>query len=118
MSLFRYPIGVGNLEGTRFEPLQALVDTGATFTMVPRSVLRGLGVPVTETSRFRLAEGRTIEREIGETQVQLDGRTVRTVVVFGDEGTEARLGVYTLERALLAVDPVGQRLVPTDALLM
>lgn len=118
MSLLRHPIAIGNPEGTRFEPLQALVDTGGTFTMVPASVLRALGVPATETTRFRLADGRAIEREIGETQVQIEGRTVRTVVVFGDEGVEPLLGAYTLERALLAVDPTGQRLVPTDALLM
>ena len=48
----------------------------------------------------------------------MDGRVTSTVVVFGEDESPALLGVYTLERALLAVDPVGQRLVPTDALLM
>ena len=43
---------------------------------------------------------------------------MHTIVVFGDEGAPALLGVYTLEAALLAVDPVGQTLVPTEALMM
>jgi predicted aspartyl protease len=61
---------------------------------------------------------RVIEQDIGETQVRLEGRTLNTVVVFGDEGALPLIGVYTLERALLAFDPVGQCLLPTEALLM
>ena len=59
-----------------------------------------------------------LRREVGETQVRLEGKTVTTLVEFGDEGAPALPGVYTLEAALLAVDPVGQRFVPTEALLM
>ena len=118
MSIFRYPLQVGDPEGGQFEVVEALVDTGATFTVVPARVLQRLGIARKETARFRLADGSAIERDIGETQVRVDGRTIATVVVFGEDEAPALLGVYTLERALLAVDPVGQRLIPTDALLM
>ncbi len=117
MGEFRYPLEVGDLQGQRFETVEALVDTGATFTVIPASVLERLGVPRQERLRFRLADDQVVELDAGETRVRLAGRTVYTVVVFGQEG-RALLGVVTLETALLAVDPVRQRLVPTEALLM
>ena len=117
MSIFRYPLEVGGPETIEFDRVDAVLDNDATFTVVPSSILHRLGVESTETVRFRLADGNTIERSIGETQVRVEGKEFSTIVVFGDDET-ALLGVYTLERALLAVDPVGQRFVPTDALMM
>ena len=118
MSIFHYPLEIIGPDAGEFRQVMALVDTGATFTQVPATMLRQLGVQPTETVRFRLANGSTIQRPIGETRVRLEGQTVNTVVVFGDDNADALLGVYTLERALLAVDPAGQRLIPTDALLV
>ncbi len=118
MSIFHYPLEITGPDASEFQEVVALVDTGATFTQIPAPLLRQLGVQPTETVRFRLANGSTIQRAIGETQVRIEGQIVNTVVVFGDEGADALLGVYTLERALLAVDPAGQRLIPTDALLV
>jgi|TARA_B100000315_G_scaffold246714_1_gene274366 predicted aspartyl protease len=109
---------VGDPSGSRFETVEALVDTGVAFTVVPASMLERLGVARQDTVRLRLADDQVIERDLGETRVRLDGKTLNTVVVFGDEDALPLLRVYTLERALLAVDPVGQRLVPTEALLM
>jgi clan AA aspartic protease len=118
MSIFRYPLEVGSPDAGAFQTVEALVDTGSTFTVAPSPLLQRLGVVPTETVRFRIADGSTIERAIGEAQVRIEGKTFSTIVVFGDDDGTALLGVYTLERALLAVDPVGQRLVPTDALMM
>ena len=118
MSIFHYPLEITGPDSSEFQQVMALVDTGATFTQMPATLLRHLGVQPTETVRFRLGDGSTIQRSIGETQVRIEGQTVNTVVVFGDDNADALLGVYTLERALLAVDPAGQRLIPTDALLV
>ena len=118
MSIFHYPLEITGPNASEFQEVMALVDTGATFTQVPAPLLRHLGVQPTQTVRFRLANGSTIQRAIGETQVRIEGQIVNTVVVFGDDNADALLGVYTLERALLAVDPAGQRLIPTDALLV
>ena len=94
------------------------MDTGATFTVIPSAILNRLGVEQSQRARFRLADGAVIQRAIGETQVRIEGQTFSTTVVFGEDDGTALLGVYTLERALLAVDPVGQRLIPTDVLMM
>ena len=113
-----YPIEVGDPQGQHFERVEALVDTGATFTVLPGSLLRELGIPAQRRIRFRLADGSVLEREAGETLVRLDGQVITTTVVFGEADAPSLLGVVTLETALLAVDPVRQRLIPTEALLM
>ena len=32
MGVFRVPVEIGDLDGTRFERIEALVDTGASYT--------------------------------------------------------------------------------------
>ena len=44
MGTFRYPIALGNPTGTEFEVLNAVVDTGAMYSIVPSSLLERLGV--------------------------------------------------------------------------
>lgn len=117
MSTFKHSIEVGDPQGNKYESLEALVDTGATFTVVPATLLHRLGVKPIETLPFELADDRVIEREVGETQVRIAGKTVSTTVVFGDDPTEALIGAHTLERAFVAVDPARHRLVPTRGLL-
>ncbi|MBI2918007.1 MAG: retroviral-like aspartic protease family protein, partial [Chloroflexi bacterium] len=90
----------------------AVVDTGSSDTWVPASILRRLGIRPVETGQFVTADGRIVEREMGEAVVRLDGRTRVRVVVFGDEGTEALIGAETLEGFHLGVDPVGRTLIP------
>jgi predicted aspartyl protease len=90
-----------------------MVDTGATFTTVPRDVLRRLGVSPQRIVQVRIANGRIIDDEVCDTMIRLEGRTFLTPISFGREGEPNLLGVVALETALLAVDPVEQRLVPT-----
>ena len=119
MGTFVVEIEVGDLGGSRFETVEALVDTGATYTMLPASLLRRLGVTPIDRQGFILANGQRIQRDIGETAIRIDGRRVRTtLVVFSDEGSQSLLGAFTLEAFSLAADPVNQRLIPVDALAM
>ena len=48
---------------------------------------------------------------MAETRARLNGATVTTIVIFGEDGAAPLLGAYTLEGLGLAVDPSGQRLV-------
>lgn len=118
MGTFRQRIGVASASGEAFEELEALVDTGATYTWVPRPVLERLGVAPEESFAFVLADGRTAEYPIAQVRVSLDGRTRVTVCVFGDEGTEPLLGAVTLEQFGLAVDPLNRRLIPVRGYLL
>ena len=118
MGTFNHPLEIGSLDGQNYLTVDALVDTGSTYTVAPASLLRGLGITPQERIEFELANGGVIERSIGEARVRVDGRSAITLVVFGDEGDSALLGAYTLEGVRLAVDPVRKRLIPTRALLM
>lgn len=68
--------------------------------------------------RRRCADGRHVEHDIGHGWIRVDGRTVITLVVFGEAPAEPLLGAYALEGVRLAPDPVGRRLVPVPGLLM
>lgn len=97
--------------------MEALVDTGASYTWVPASVLTGLGIRPSFRFPFLLADGRHIERDMAETRVRLDGKERTTLVVFGDDETQPLLGAYTLEGFGVAPDPLNRRLIPVPGLL-
>lgn len=118
MGTFKAMVDVGDPQGNRFRPLEATVFTGATYPMVPADVLTDLHVPVLERRSLELADGRIAEYDIGETTIRIDGRTVTSLVVFGDAQAAPVLGAYALEGLGLAVDPVGRRLVPARGLLL
>jgi predicted aspartyl protease len=115
MGTFRVRIEVGASGHERFEPVEVLVDTGATYTVLPRSLLHELGVVPHTRAPFVIADGSEIELEIGRAWIRIDGQQEYSLVVFGDT---ALLGAFTLEALRLAPDPVGRRLIPVPALLM
>jgi clan AA aspartic protease len=117
MDACRVHIEIGDTGATRFEGVDALVDTGATYTWVPSDVLHRLGLEPDEEWDFVLADGRTVLYGIAWATVRLDGHTQPTPVIFGDPGTEPLLGVVTLEEFRLGVDAVNQRLIHTPGLL-
>lgn len=112
MGTFRQPIEVGPLDGSRYVAVEALVDTGSTYTSLPSSMLRLLGVAPLECRSFELADSHVVEADVGAVQVRVDGRSVPTLCVFAEEGTEPIMGAHALEGLMLAVDPVGLRLIP------
>ena len=116
MGAFSHPIEVMAADGGRSVTVDALVDTGSTYTGLPASLLHELGIIPTDRIRTELADGRIVADEVGEARVRVAGIEVTTIVVFAGEGAPALLGAYTLAGALLAVDPVGRRLRPTHAL--
>jgi clan AA aspartic protease len=110
---FRVSIHVGRRGegGERSVSLDALVDTGSTYTWVPRDVLERLGVTPEEEWPFELADGREVRYPVAWISIRLGTRVQPTIVVFGERGSEPILGVVTLEEFRLAVDPVNHRLI-------
>ena len=117
MGHFRVPVQVGSRTGEHLESLEALVDTGATLTLIPREVLERLGVVPEEEWPFELADGREVRYPVAWVQIRIGARTQPTIAVFGERGSEPTLGVVTLESFLLAVDPVHHRLISVPGLL-
>jgi len=109
---FHVTFQIGDPQGQRWQNVSALVDTGASYTWIPRDVLRGLGLEPEDHREFQIANGDVIQRDIAETLLRYDGREVTTIVVFGDEGSTPLLGAYSLEGLSMAPDPMNQILFP------
>ena len=114
MGLFNWPLQISNLNGDRSSEIEAMVDAGAIFTMLPGSLLREIGISPTRKDIFELADGSRAEMEIGEMRVRSNGYSAVTPVIFGSEDGTPLIGAVTLEELLLVVDPVGQRLIPRN----
>ena len=108
-------IEVGDPQGRNFQQVEVEVDTGSTFTALPRQILQALGVPVRRTVPSRLADGGQKPVQVGYASIRLEGAELITPVIFAEEGEPSLLGVITLEDALLAVDPVNNELLPVEA---
>ena len=109
-------IGVGDREGRQFEEIEVTVDTGSTYTAVPREMLERLGVRVERSMPSETADGRIVPVDVAHTTVRLEGLEFPTPVIFAEPGEPSLLGVVTLEEAALVVDPVAGRLAPTHLL--
>jgi clan AA aspartic protease len=118
MGTFTVSVEVGDMRGRRFVRVEALVDTGASHSVLPRPVLEGLGVAPVHRVPFRLADERRVEYDVGPALVRLSGLEMPAMGVFGGPDATPLLGATTLELFNLGVDPVGQRLVPVEGLLM
>ncbi len=110
--MFEVRVEIGDPERRRYQQVDAVVDTGSTYTTLPASTLRDLGVTPHARQRFVVADGRSMETDIGQTWIRIDGREQMTVVVFAEEETQPLLGAVTLEEFGLGVDPVAKRLIP------
>ena len=117
MGTFSVAVQVGNLEGPVFIDLEALVDTGATYTVLPEDLLGQLAIKPVGQRSFELADDRVQQYSIGYARLRLNGTETITQVVFGANRSSSLLGAVTLEQLGLAVDPVHQRLIQVNALL-
>ena len=109
-------IGISDPQGLRFEELEVTVDTGSTYTAVPRAMLQRLGVPVERSLPSETADGRIVPVDVAHTTIRLEGLEFPTPVIFAEDNEPSLLGVVSLEQAALAVDPLAGRLVPTNLL--
>ena len=118
MGTFYHEMQVFSANGDRFEAVDALVDTGASYSQVPGSVLQRLGISPTDTVEAELVDGRVVEDSASEIRVRVDGLETFTWVTFGPEGVAPLMGAHALEGVRLAVDPLRRLLVPTRILRM
>ena len=118
MGLFHQQIEVANLDQETSILIDAVVDTGTFYTMLPRDVLRALRVEPLDSRLFELADGSLVEMQFGHIWVTIGDQRIITIVTFGENEGPSLLGAYTLEGLALEVDPVGERLVPRRLLLV
>jgi predicted aspartyl protease len=94
----------------------ALVDTGATYAVLPRSILRDeLGVEPVDEMEFTLADGRLVSLPVGDVYLTVENRTAPSRVVFGEDG-QCLLGATTLQVLGLIPDTTNHQLIPAPML--
>jgi clan AA aspartic protease len=96
--------------------VKALVDTGATDTVIPRKVAEELQLPVTGKSVVLTARG-SVELDECIGVVEIMGRRRTISMLISDEISITLIGVTALELLRLEVDPVTGRLREGVALL-
>ena len=94
------------------------VDSGATFTVVPKALVEQIGLSEEAVRQLRTADGRQLERRQGLAYIDIEGHAATVPVILGDEGDSPVLGVTTLEILGLAFDPVKGELKPSEYLYL
>ncbi len=94
-----------------------LVDSGATYTLLPKDVWQQLGLAGHRTVEFSLADGTLLHREVSECLIRLLEGRQHTPVILGEEGDEPLLGAVTLEELGLVLNPFSRTLHPMRMLL-
>ncbi len=117
MGIFSRPITLISPLGVR-ETVEAMVDTGALFTVIPTPIMERLGVVPFDTIPVQFANGEMAEWPLAELDAELEGRHRPTLCLLGSPDAPPLIGAHTLEAFLLTVDPVEQELGPQGAYLL
>ncbi len=104
----------GRLSGPtgRSEDVELVVDTGATFLVVPRALADRLGLVPRRTRPITVGRQRNMW-PAAEVRLSINGDEVTTPCFVAPEGP-ALLGAVAFESLLLGVDPVAKRLIPVE----
>ena len=97
--------------------LSLLVDSGAVYAVVPKTVLSALGVKPHSTKTFTLADRSAIKRKVGDVVFKLNGHQGASPVIFGERGDSTLLGTVSLEALGLLLDPIRRELRPLPTVL-
>lgn len=116
-------MGLVSVEGTVMGPggqkatLEFLVDSGASYTLLPDAIWRSLGLAPKRSIRCTLADGTVVERRVSECHITLPQGDGHTPVILGEPGDQALLGVITLENLGLVLNPFNRTLQPMRMML-
>ncbi|MBI5187502.1 MAG: aspartyl protease family protein [Nitrospirae bacterium] len=116
-------MGITYIQGEVEGPLgrqnvEFLIDSGATYSLLPLNVWKAIGLKPKRTLDFRLADGTAIKRDVSECYIILPQGEGHTPVILGEEYDEALLGVVTLEILGLVFNPFNRTLQPMKLLLV
>jgi clan AA aspartic protease len=109
----------GTVKGSKGQQVTTrfLVDSGATYTLLPYDDWKKIELSPKRTLTFTLADGTTLERQVSECHISLPEGEGHTPVILGEPGDEALLGAVTLEILGLVLNPFTRTLQPMHMLL-
>lgn len=96
---------------------KALVDTGATWTVIPREIAERPGLEIIGRKRVPTADAE-VQLDHSFAYVEYEGRESVGDVVISDTYPGVLIGVLTLEGMALAVDPKSGKLIDSELLLL
>jgi predicted aspartyl protease len=85
MEILSVPFTLYSPDSTNFRTLNGVVDTGASFTIIPEAILDKLGIERGERFVFSLADGSLQELCVGYAEMELQGYSNTVTVVFGSD---------------------------------
>ncbi len=95
------------------EKIKFLVDSGSTYSMLPKSVWEKLGLKSERETELILADGTVITRGISECYIVLPEGKGHTPVILGEsDEDEPLLGAITLEEMGFILDPLKREIRP------
>ncbi len=94
-----------------------LVDSGATYTLLPQATWKKIGLTPKRSVECTLADGTVIERKVSECHIALPQGEGHTPVILGQDEDEALVGVITLENLGLVLNPYTRKLQPMRMML-
>ena len=115
-------MGITYIEGTVTGPagertVDFLIDSGATYSLLPYEVWTEIGLSPKRSASFALGDGSRIERNISECHIAFSMGEGHSPVILGEPGDSALLGVVTLENLGLVFNPFTRTLHPMKLLL-
>ena len=105
---------IRNRNSRQARSLRGVVDTGASYTMIPAQILDELGLERDETLLFSFADGSRRELSIGWAEMELQGHRRNVYVMFGVDSRKILLGAMALETFGMAADAKNHRLIPAE----
>ena len=118
MGTFSARMGVGSRNGGGMWWVDAIVDTGAAYSVLPASILVDeLGIEPEQDMQFTLADGTKRTFGVGEVLLSVEGQELVNRVVFGPDGRQL-LGAASLQMFGLVADTTNHRLIPAPELTL
>jgi clan AA aspartic protease len=109
----------GEVEGPKGKAtVRFLIDSGATYSLLPLNVWKQIGLEPKRSLQFTLVDGTVIKRDVSECYINLLQGEGHTPVILGEDSDEALLGVVTFEILGLVFDPFRRTLQPMKMLLV
>lgn len=103
---------ISDPEQTRTRELEFLVDTGASYMVIPPAIAEELGLKPVKKTKVTLADKRELEAGYAFAYVSLLGREAPvTALVF--DSPFPLLGTFTLQVLGLEVDPAKEQVRPS-----
>ena len=87
MGMTKLTVRIANpTDPKRYRDVEFIVDSGATYTVVPKEVLKEIGIRPRSKRQFLLANGDKYERRMGTAEIEYKNIRGGAPLLFGEKG--------------------------------